>query len=49
MRNHNVVSSDRSLRLIDVVSAGTGDLHRARKDSFYYYQKVIKSNGEDVE
>lgn len=25
---------------------GTGDLSRMRKDSFYWYQKVIQSNGE---
>jgi len=24
-----------------------GDLHRAKKDSFYWYQKVLKSNGEE--
>jgi 6-phospho-beta-glucosidase len=34
---------------VDKHDDGTGDLHRARKDSFFYYQKVIKSNGEDVE
>lgn len=28
---------------------GTGDLSRLRKDSFYWYQKVIASNGEDLE
>lgn len=27
---------------------GTGDLSRERKDSFYWYQKVIKSNGTDL-
>ena len=27
---------------------GTGDLSRERKDSFYWYQKVIASNGEDL-
>lgn len=27
---------------------GTGDLSRRRKDSFYWYQKVIKTNGEDL-
>ncbi len=27
---------------------GTGDLSRERKDSFYWYQKVIESNGEDL-
>ena len=25
---------------------GTGDLSREKKDSFYWYQKVIKTNGE---
>ena len=27
---------------------GTGDLGRERKDSFYWYQKVIATNGEDL-
>lgn len=27
---------------------GTGDLSRACKDSFYWYQKVISTNGEDL-
>ena len=27
---------------------GTGDLSRERKDSFYWYQKVIASNGADL-
>ncbi len=27
---------------------GNGDLHRERKDSFCWYKKVIKSNGEDL-
>jgi 6-phospho-beta-glucosidase len=27
---------------------GTGDLSRQRKDSFYWYQKVIQSNGEEL-
>lgn len=27
---------------------GTGDLSRERKDSFYWYKKVIESNGEDL-
>lgn len=26
---------------------GNGDLHRNRKDSFYWYQNVIKTNGEE--
>ncbi|GFZ26947.1 6-phospho-beta-glucosidase [Lactobacillus corticis] len=28
--------------------AGEGDLSRSKKDSFYWYQKVIKSNGADL-
>lgn len=27
---------------------GTGDLSRGRKDSFYWYKKVIASNGENL-
>lgn len=27
---------------------GTGDLSREKKDSFYWYQKVITTNGEDL-
>ena len=27
---------------------GTGDFSRSRKDSFYWYKKVIASNGEDL-
>ncbi|WP_173437972.1 family 1 glycosylhydrolase, partial [Sharpea azabuensis] len=27
---------------------GTGDFARSRKDSFYWYKKVIASNGEDL-
>lgn len=34
---------------VDKHDDGTGDLHRARKDSFYYYKKVIASNGEDLD
>ena len=29
-------------------NAGEGDLHRAKKKSFYWYKKVIASNGEDL-
>ena len=34
---------------VDKHDDGTGDLHRARKDSFFYYKKVIASNGEDLD
>ena len=27
---------------------GTGDFSRSRKDSFFWYKKVIASNGEDL-
>lgn len=33
---------------VDKHDDGTGDLHRERKDSFYWYKKVIASNGEDL-
>ena len=33
---------------VDKDNAGNGDLTRYRKDSFYWYQKVIASNGEDL-
>ena len=31
---------------VDKDNRGRGDLHREKKKSFYWYQKVIKSNGE---
>jgi 6-phospho-beta-glucosidase len=34
---------------VDKHDDGTGDLHRARKDSFFYYKKLIASNGEDLD
>ena len=27
---------------------GTGDFARRRKESFYWYKKVIETNGEDL-
>ena len=33
---------------VDMDDQGNGDLHRSRKDSFYWYKKVIASNGEDL-
>jgi 6-phospho-beta-glucosidase len=27
----------------------TGDFHRVRKDSFFWYKKVIASNGADLD
>lgn len=34
---------------VDMDDQGNGDLHRSRKDSFYWYQKVIQSNGENLD
>ncbi len=34
---------------VDKHDDGTGTLARSRKDSFYWYKKVIASNGEDLE
>lgn len=33
---------------VDRDDAGQGSLKRHRKDSFYWYQKVIKTNGADL-
>ncbi len=33
---------------VDMDDEGKGTLARSRKDSFYWYQKVIASNGEDL-
>ncbi len=33
---------------VDLDNAGDGTLNRYRKDSFYWYKKVIQSNGEDL-
>lgn len=34
---------------VDQDDAGHGTLARRRKDSFYWYQKCIATNGEDLE
>ena len=34
---------------VDKDDDGNGDLHRERKKSFYYMQKVYGSNGEDLD
>ncbi|AET61119.1 6-phospho-beta-glucosidase 2 [Paenibacillus terrae HPL-003] len=34
---------------VDQDDLGQGSLKRIRKDLFYYYQKIIASNGEDLE
>lgn len=33
---------------VDMDDEGNGDLHRVRKDSFFWYQRVCRSNGEDL-
>ena len=35
-------------KVVDRDNDGNGDFHRERKDSFYWYKKVIASNGEDL-
>lgn len=34
---------------VDVDDEGKGTFERSRKDSFYWYKKVIASNGEDLD
>ncbi|MCF0259336.1 MAG: family 1 glycosylhydrolase, partial [Erysipelotrichaceae bacterium] len=34
---------------VDRHDDGSGDFSRSRKDSFYWYKKVIASNGEDLD
>ena len=34
---------------VDKHDDGSGDLSRHRKDSFYWYQKVIRTNGQDLD
>lgn len=34
---------------VDRDDEGKGTLARSRKDSFYYYKKVIASDGEDLD
>ena len=33
---------------VDLDNDGAGTMARSRKDSFYWYQKVIATNGEDL-
>ena len=33
---------------VDQDDEGNGSLERLRKDSFYWYKEVIKSNGENL-
>lgn len=34
---------------VDMNDQGEGDLHRLKKDSFYWYKKVIASDGQDLD
>ena len=34
---------------VDMDDDGNGSMERSRKDSFYWYKKVIASNGEELE
>ena len=34
---------------VDVDDEGHGTYQRSKKDSFYWYKKVIESNGEDLD
>jgi 6-phospho-beta-glucosidase len=34
---------------VDKDNEGNGTLNRLRKDSFYWYKKVISSNGEELD
>ena len=34
---------------VDKNDAGEGTLARSRKDSFFWYKKVIESNGKDLD
>lgn len=33
---------------VDKDDEGNGTLERSKKDSFYWYKKVIESNGEEL-
>ena len=34
---------------VDLDDSGRGTMKRTRKKSFYWYKKVIESNGEDLD
>ena len=34
---------------VDMDDEGKGDLHRSKKDSFYWYKKTIESDGKDLD
>ena len=33
---------------VDKDNQGNGSLKRSKKDSFFWYQKVIQTNGEEI-
>ncbi len=39
---------DRDGDIVAEAGEGKGSLNRYKKDSFYYYQKVIQTNGESI-
>ena len=36
------------IKFVERYDDGTGDFSRRRKESFYWYKKVIETNGEDL-
>ena len=43
------VSKRYGLIYVDVDDEGNGSYKRYRKDSFYWYKKVIETNGEELD
>ena len=46
---HQGIKKRYGMIYVDYNDDGTGTLARYRKDSFYWYKKVIESNGEDLD
>ena len=46
---HKLMVKRYGLIYVDKHDDGTGTLERKRKQSFYWYKKVIESNGEVLE
>ena len=46
-KNHMILPKE--FIYVDKDDEGHGTLKRYRKDSFYWYKKVIASNGEDLD
>ena len=46
--NHHAAAFTATSKTKDADDEGNGTFDRTRKDSFYWYQKVIASNGEDL-